>query len=231
MISQLAKEDLQDLRDAGLQPSDEDVVRLHALALRITDGPETNAANAPRWATAGAVVFYEPTVGAREWFRFARAFVADEDTEDMLFAFACANGRRRGYLDALRDKADIERALGQFLFSLNATASEVTRAVNYVTLGLDRVEPAEAKKTDPTKDRGNYDALEDLIQQAAASTGLTMDDILTQTPSRLWGMIYAANVKAGMEMTKTTAKAHAEYLATLHEIRQRLTAERNASRS
>ena len=64
MISQLAKDDLDDLRAEGLTPSDEDVIRLHALAARISDGPETTAYNVPRFAVAGGVVFWEPTMAA-----------------------------------------------------------------------------------------------------------------------------------------------------------------------
>ena len=39
-------------------------------------------------------------------------------------------------------------------------------------------------------------------------------------------MIYAAHVQAGMEMTKTSAKAHADYLATLNAIAKRLREEK-----
>ena len=57
MISQLAKDDLDDLRAEGLTPSDEDIIRLHALGRRVSDGQETTAYNAPRFAIAGGVVF------------------------------------------------------------------------------------------------------------------------------------------------------------------------------
>ena len=40
-------------------------------------------------------------------------------------------------------------------------------------------------------------------------------------------MIYAAHVQAGMEMTKTSARAHADYLATLNAITARLRAEKS----
>ena len=63
---------------------------------------------------------------------------------------------------------------------------------------------------------------------AAAATGLTFNDLMLQTPSRLRGMIYAAHVQAGMQMTKVSAKAHADYLATLDAIAKRLRAEKAA---
>ena len=72
MTSELAKDDLEDLRAEGLTPTDDDIIRLHALALEITNGSETTAANTPRWATAGGVVFWEPTMAARFWYGYAK---------------------------------------------------------------------------------------------------------------------------------------------------------------
>lgn len=233
MFSQLAKEDLDDLRAEGLNPTDEDVIRLHALAARITDGPETTAYNAPRFATAGGVVFFEPTMASFFWYSYAKRFADDQPTEDWLFAFACARGRERGYLEKLKDPEEIQCALGQFIGSCVATKAEVEAAVYYVTVG-DTVRPERtelAKKTeerlDPDeRERRNYAELEDRLARAAAVTGFTFDDLMVQTPSRLRALIYAAHVEAGMKLTKTAAKAHADYLATLHAVAERLRAER-----
>ena len=233
--SPLAAGDLEDLRAEGLLPTDEDVITLHALAAKITNCGETNAYNAPRWATAGGVVFFEPTMAARFWYAYAKQFAADADTEDWFFAFACANGRESKYLDNLRNPEDIQRAVGVFLASVSATKEEVERAVFYAAMGEGEVE---AEKTElakqheaedgKTREQRNYEAMEGILAQAAAATGLTFEDLMLQTPSRLRGMIYAAHVQAGMEMTKTSAKAHADYLATLDAIAKRLRAEKAA---
>lgn len=236
MTSQLAREDLEDLRAEGLAPSDEDVIRLHALALRITDGPETTAWNAPRFAVAGGTVFWEPTMAAREWYAYAKTFAEDAGTEDAMFAFACARGRERGYLDRLRDPDAIARALREFAASIAATREEVERAVYYATVGTDGVEaePTELDRkrmeaeTRDERTRRNFARFEERLAEAAAATGLTFDDLMCQTPSRLRGMIYAAHVQAGMEMTRTSARAHAEYLATLNAVAARLRAEKAA---
>lgn len=237
MTSDLAAGDLEDLRAEGLTPTDDDVIRLHALALKISDGPETTAFNTPRWGTAGGVVFWEPTMAARFWYGYAKQFADDQDTEDWLFAFACAKGRDRKFLDNLHDPEEIECALGCFLSSITATKDEVDRAVYFATVGKDDVEPekTEIQKQHEDEDNArtsreqrNFAALEEILSRAAAATGLTFDDLMLQTPSRLRGMIYAAHVQAGMEMTKTSAKAHAEYLATLDAISKRLRAEKQA---
>jgi len=237
MTSPLAAGDLEDLRAEGLAPTDEDVIRLHALAVRITENGETNAYTAPRWATAGGVVFWEPTMAARFWYAFAKQFAEDAATEDWLFAFACAHGREPKYLDDLHDPDEIECALGAFISSVTATKAEVDRAVYYCAVGFGEVE---AEKTELAKQREresaahadreqrNYAALEEIMANAAAATGLTFADLMTQTPSRLRGMIYAAHVQAGLTMTKTSAKAHADYLATLSAIEKRLRAEKQS---
>lgn len=240
VTSPLAQGDLEDLRAEGLKPTDEDVIRLHALALRITEGGETNAYTIPRWATAGGVIFYEPTMAARFWYAYAKRYAENVDAEDWLFAFACANGRKRKYLDDLRDPEEINRALGTFLASITATKAEVDRAVYYVAVGYGdvvaektelakQIERESAKHAD--REQRNYAALEEIMAQAAAATGLTFDDIMISTPSRLRGMIYAAHVQAGFVMSKADAKAHADYLATLSAVEKRLRAEKEAAAS
>jgi hypothetical protein len=236
VVSQLAKEDLEDLRGEGLTPTDEDVILLHALALKITDGPETTAYNAPRFAIAGGVVFWEPTMAAFYWYGYAKRYADDEPTADWLFAFACAHGRERGYLDGLRDPEEIQCALGHFIGSVTATKAEVDAAVYYAAVGIEDAKPEktelakerEKNETPDERERKNFAALEEKLAEAAAATGLTFDDIMLQTPSRLRGMIYAAHVQAGMEMTKTSAKAHADYMATLNAIAKRLREEKAA---
>ena len=236
MISQLAKDDLDDLRAEGLTPSDEDVIRLHALAARISDGQETTAYNAPRFAVAGGVVFWEPTMAAHFWYAYAKRYADDEQTEDWLFAFACAKGRERGYLDGLRDPEEIQCALGHFIASVTATKAEVENAVYYAAVGIEDPKPEktdiakerEKNETPDERERRNFAALEETLSEAAAATGLTFDDLMCQTPSRLRGMIYAAHVQAGMKLTRTNAKAHADYLATLNAIAKRLREEKAA---
>ena len=236
MISQLAKDDLDDLRAEGLTPSDEDVIRLHALAARISDGPETTAYNAPRFAVAGGVVFWEPTMAALYWYGYAKRYADDTETEDWLFAFACAKGRERGYLDGLHDPEEIQCALGHFIASVTATKAEVENAVYYAAVGIEDPKPEktdiakerEKNETPDEQERRNFSALEEKLAEAAAATGLTFDDLMCQTPSRLRGMIYAAHVQAGMQLTKTSAKAHADYLATLNAITKRLREEKAA---
>ena len=233
MLSDLAKADLADLRAEGLAPSDEDIVRLNALALKISDGPETTAYNAPRFAVAGGHVFWQPTMAAHFWYSFAKRLADDENSEDWLFAFACANGRRWAFLDNLRDPEKIKSALEDFVSSCTATKDEVMNAVCYAALGhdatpekTDLAKEREKHLTPDERERRNFAALEERLAQAAVATGLTFSDLMGQTPSRLCGFIYAAHVQAGMPLAKSSAQAHADYLATLNAIAKRLRQEK-----
>ena len=68
MISQLAKGDYEDMIAAGLPATLEDFDRLNCIALRLTDGSETTAANFPRIGWAGDVPFFQPTCIAISWY-------------------------------------------------------------------------------------------------------------------------------------------------------------------
>lgn len=64
MLTETAKNDLAALRQQGFKPTDEEVVALNDLAIRIERGKDTTPANMPRVAFAGNIVLHEPTVGA-----------------------------------------------------------------------------------------------------------------------------------------------------------------------
>lgn len=64
MLAETARLDLAALRAAGFSPTDEEIIKLNDIALRIEHGKDTTAVNAPRTAFAGNVVLHEPTIGA-----------------------------------------------------------------------------------------------------------------------------------------------------------------------
>ena len=233
MLSDLAIADLAGLRDDGLKPTDEDIIRLNSVALRISDGPETTAYNMPRFARAGDIVLWEPSLAAWKWFQFAREFADDEAMENIMFAFACANGRKRGAFADLYDVASMEAALGRFAAATYATAGELKRAIDYILRKSEdapektELEKARDKDKSPEeRERRNYAALERTLAEAASHVGYTFDDLMMHTPSQLNGLIYAAHVEAGEKMSDTNAAAHAGYLATLRAIRTRLEREK-----
>lgn len=240
LLSDLAAADLADMRDEGLQPTDEDVIRLHALALRISAGPETTAFTAPRYGIAGGVVFWQPTAAAYQWYKFAKNH-ADADARDWLFAFACAYGRRPHFLERLYDPEKIQIELGRFLGSITATREEVARAVFYATTGGRIVKPETPIKKDgrdtakdaqspddkAERERQFLDNLEACLASAAAASGISAHDLLARTPSQLRALVYAAHIQAGLPVSKSNGQAYADYFATVDAIISRLRKERD----
>ena len=69
MVAELAREDFEDMRAEGLNPTLDDFDRLNQLALRLEDGAETTPANHPRIGWAGDVPFHERSISRFFFFR------------------------------------------------------------------------------------------------------------------------------------------------------------------
>ena len=235
MVAGLARDDWEDLKAEGLNPTLEDFDRLNLLALRLEDGAETTPANHPRIGWAGDVPFHEPTACALMWLQdYARRASSDEDTQLSFFYFACAHATDPSAFEGLETPKDIERAVKKWLRKVPCTVREMARACHYATWGFDDAVPAQTerrmehlRRTGRTAAMENLMRLERVMAQAAASTGLSYLDLLAQTPSRLNAMVVAAQIEAGATVSRDMAKAQADYSATLLEIRKRLEKERS----
>lgn len=236
MLSDLARDDLADLRAEGLNPTDADVVRLNFLALRISNTAEIAPTEAPRVAFAGDTVFHQPTMAALYFLHRARQFCRGDEELFWLVAFSYAHAREPDFFDGLHAPDEIRRAVRSWKRSLAATRREVERAVVVVAVGDDGevAEPTEIEKrknlTEFDRERRNYAALEDTLGVAARELGFTLQELLTETPGRLGRLIYLACVRDGKEMNSAQMKAHADYLSTLKAIRERLVAEKEAGK-
>lgn len=62
MTSDLAMEDIESIMNDGGKVSPKDVVRLNALALKITNSATCDIATLPRVACAYGITFREPTI-------------------------------------------------------------------------------------------------------------------------------------------------------------------------
>lgn len=234
MISQLAIDDLKRLRNEGLTPTDADVIRLNALALKVTNGKETTAANAPRIGWAGDTPIYEPTIQAIYWsYEVAARLCDNEQTFDSLYAFACAHGRIPHFFDKLVSPSDVLTAVEKWKSTLTATQAELTRAYLYAVRG-DGAEAGEVaaivegggERQKEKSDAENFAAVEEVLQEAARSLNVAPGGLLTETMSRLGRLIYLENIKNGRQLKRLNAREHAEYLATFREIRERLMKEK-----
>lgn len=138
MVSKTAEADFEDLREAGLNPTFRDTVRLNALALRV-EGLKAQFAlsELPRVAFLGEATFREPTIGSEIWLASASRLFDENDVETfmMLRAFSLSMPQ-----DALPDPTDEKRtldALRGFRESLAfATIPQLMAAVGYAVHGF-----------------------------------------------------------------------------------------------
>lgn len=232
MVSALAREDWEDMRAEGLAPTLDDFDRLNQLALRLTDGAETTAANFPRVGWAGDVPFFEPTFQAFAWYHgFARRTAADAETEGTLWAFALAHAREPHFFDALTTPEAIDAAASKWAASLPATRGEVSRACRYAALGFDDARPEEKApeadggpryRADRSAAAESLSALEEALARACAALHAAPDALKREAPSRCERLCEAAAVELGRPMRKDEARLRAEYGLALREMRMRL---------
>ena len=246
MVSELARGDWEDLRAQGLDPTLDDFDRLNQIALRLSDGAETTAANFPRVGWAGDVPFFEPTFQAFAWYHRFASRAADDETAGTLWAFALAHARAPRFFDALTSPDAIDRAVSEWAASLPATRDEVARACRWAACGQDDARPAEPDGARPvataracaprfranrSEAARNLAALESRLAEACAALHAAPDALACETPSRLDRIRAAAAVELGRPLGRDEAQLHADYDLTLREIRRRLKRARDAATS
>lgn len=242
MISKAARDDFEDLRAQGLNPTLEDFDRLNQLALRLTDGAETSCANFPRVGWAGDCPFYQPTLAAFAWYHgYAVRLASDDETANTFWWFALAHAREPKFFDALRTRDEIEAAVKSWVESLPVTRDEIVRAARYAVTGFDDAVAAKndagragAPRTplfraDRSEAAKNLARIEEQLVAACAALHCPPDALMGETQSRLDALCEAAAVELGKTVTKDQAKLQAAYDLTLREITKRLKAEKETS--
>ena len=235
MVADLARDDFEDLKAEGLNPTLDDFDRLNQLALRLEDGAETTPANHPRIGWAGDVPFHEPTACALMWLQdYAGRVKCDAETRQTFFYFACAHATDPAAFSGIETPRAIEKAVKKRLRSIPCTEREMARACHYAAWGFDDAEPAMSpmkmqhlRRTGKTAAVANLERLERVLCAAAGQTGLSYLDLMAQTPSRLNALVVAAQIEAGATVSRDMAKAQVDYMTTLAEIRERLKRERD----
>lgn len=235
MIAPKAREDWEDLKTAGLEPTIEDFDRLNCLALRLECGPETTGANWPRSGWAGDVPFYQLTFQALSWLlQYADRVEATPDTRATFWYFAQAHARTPHFFDALVTPEAIEEAVGKWAASLPVTREEVARACKYATSGFDDAEAGKRavvgqdvrQRTNREAAQASLEKLQKRLTKACISCGATMEELFIETPSRLDELYEAYAVEHGKTLKLDEQKLLIDYKLALKEIRERLQKEK-----
>lgn len=219
MFSELAKNDLQRLREQGYSPTDDEIIALNDLAVQIENGKETTVANHPRFAFAGNVIFHEPTVGALEWW-WSYGHDAAWTLKGQLHThfFMLAHARDVELLQALDTSSAINKAVKIWLKGVAATDDEMLRAMLYVKHGVNWVIPTE--KTEEPKPETALNNISTLLTLAAGSLGIDPESLKTNTETQLMQMLRVSN-KAGLNMKPSIVKQYMAYQQLVRKIEER----------
>lgn len=221
----------------GLNPSLSDFDRLNTIALRLTDGAETTSANFPRIGWAGDIPFFQPTCLAISWYlTFVKRLDLDLTKENLCWFFALAHGREASVLSGLVERDKILKAVDDWVSTLPVTLDEVTRACRYATVGFDDAVAAktpqkieeEKLKTEDDINKDTIVAVNERLTIASSLTGINIDELRKETPSRLDSMISEVKKLHKDGLVKDTSSLRAAYDMTYREIRQRLWEEKNS---
>ena len=230
MISALARGDYDDFVEKGLKPTLDDFDRLNSLALRMTDGAETTAANFPRVGWAGDVPFYEPTAQALIWYLSTVRHIKSIHSQNIAWFYALAHARIRGAFDEMGDISEIVEVTDEWFGKLPLTYAEVSRACYYAAHGFDdaiagMTDAEFARTLDEVLD-GKLDAIHKTIIENVAATGLSIEDLRRETPRTLLALKLEAKKKTGERLGLDKTAMQKDYDLARREIHKRLVAEK-----
>lgn len=223
MLSKTAEIDLKALRSAGYAPTDEEIVKLNDLALRIERGKDMTPANMPRFALAGNVVLHEPTVGAELWWNdYGKDLFVTDKRRMLAYVFMCAHARDVKFLNSVQDPSEARKTILKWAKSVDATESEIWRAVLWIKCGSEEIaaEIDESVKTS-LADEERRNALWLSIIAASSATGISPSDLETKTRSELDGMLMYANLLAHIPMKANVASDYIAYRQLIRGIEDR----------
>jgi len=238
MVSKTAEADYEDMREAGLEPTFRDAVRLNALALRV-EGLKAGFAlsELPRVAFLGDAVFREPTIGSEIWLQSASRLFDENDAETFMILRAFSLSMEQGNLPDPTDGKSTLEALRTFRDSLAfATIPQMMAAVGYAVHGFrdSECESPERRKGD-AEDSG--DGGEDLcfeiglLRQGMVYRLGSAKELKELPPKALREMtVRAMSRDHGCDARKdAVSDAEDDYLRTLDAITERLKEEREKS--
>lgn len=223
MLTKTARNDLAALRAAGYEPTDEEIIRLNDLAIRIERGKETTPANMPRVGFAGNVILHEPTIGAIEWWSdFGKDAAWTSEGRLQTYFFMLAHARMIDYLSTLQRPKDVRNAVRKWRKTVGATKDELWRALMWVKFGAEDVECDIKKRThDSMESEETMDALWFNLIAASGAVGVSPEDLKTQTQSELVALLVQANIHARIPMKQSIAEDYIAYRQLMHQIEQR----------
>ena len=238
MTSAMARDDIEALKDDGIDLSVDEIVRINAFGLRVERGAESaELYNLPRASILGDVVFHEPTIGSDIWLKQVGAlFDLDEyDTFTQLRALSMSMD-----YDKLPDPANKElvmRGVEELLGKLSCyTRRQLENALLYCIEGnfdfANEPTPVSNKRTSDS-DWKDEDYSNFCFQVGVLNDGILLElgtptELKSMTTSQLLALVeYKKMIKYGMNNKKREAENLGKYYAVIDEIKQNHKQEEN----
>ena len=228
MISKTAQADVEELWDAGLKPTFQDIIRLNALALAVERVRAGFALSTlPRVAFLGSAALREPTIGSEIWMELASRLFDSKDSETFIMLRAFSMSRPPAELPDPANEAAVLQALDAFRSSIGfATVRQLIAAIGYAVHGFD---PASgeiaAKRADAPAEPTDDDCYEvGLLHMGMLHRLGSAADIKALSPRAVQELLYRAISRDCETNARKDAVYAAEddYTRTLDEITERL---------
>lgn len=228
MTSDLAMEDIESIMNEGGKVSPQDVVRLNALALKITNSATCDIATLPRVACAYGITFREPTIQQDMFIsECSRIFSNDDTSYIAIQAWTLAHDSddcnekllRHPMMFMMRVKLWIMKNLRK------ATCNELERIIYYVRFGSDPTTgewPVYMIDDTPYDDEAGSQKSW-IVANYLHSVAIGIDSVaaLRATSPQLTAMIERAYLHRGAPLGDSEKKATADYYRTLDSIRKK----------
>lgn len=222
MLSKMAKNDLMSLREQGYQPTDEEIIKLNDLALKIERGKETTPANMPRIAVVGNVVLHEPTVGSIQWWEnFGKNASYSDEMKMMVYYWTLTYATEVDYLNKFKSHREIFKEVKNWSKKLTCTEEQLWKGLLWVKFGGDNDNPNDQKIKEILDDEQTMNYIWSIVLKVSSSTGIKVEELMTRTQTELSYMLVQSYILAHIPIKQSVADNYIAYRMLIKKIEER----------
>ena len=218
----MAKNDLMSLREQGYQPTDEEIIKLNDLALKIERGKETTPANMPRIAVVGNVVLHEPTVGSIQWWEnFGKNASYSDEMKMMVYYWTLTYATEVDYLNKFKSHREIFKEVKNWSKKLTCTEEQLWKGLLWVKFGGDNDNPNDQKVKEILDDEQTMNYIWSIVLKVSSSTGIKVEELMTRTQTELSYMLVQSYILAHIPIKQSVADNYIAYRMLIKKIEER----------
>ena len=222
MLSKMAKNDLMSLREQGYQPTDEEIIKLNDLALKIERGKETTPVNMPRIAVVGNVVLHEPTIGSIQWWEnFGKNSSYGDEMKMMVYYWTLTYATEVDYLNKFKSHREIFKEVKKWSKKLTCTEEQLWKGLLWVKFGGDNENPNDQKVKEILDDEQTMNYIWSIVLKVSSSTGIKVEELMTRTQTELSYMLVQSYILAHIPIKKSVADDYIAYRMLIKKIEER----------